>query len=577
MTHYRIAYIVVTALVLSLLAGCMPVAAPTPAPQPAAEKTAPAGPVLNSVGKEMPADAAPPDKQVLNLLGREEKHLDISAGWYEGSVTLGSTLLSERLTILDENYDVLPAAAETWEVSDDGLTWTFHLRPGALWSDGKTPVTAQDFEFALKRALDPATGNSWAWFYYDIKGALDYNTGVTTDRDAVGVKAVDDLTLAIETTVPAPYLPLLMAFPSGAPVPREMVEKYGDQWSLNPETMLSNGPFILQEWTRGKRTVLLPNPYYNGKYKPYLEKIIFQVGDMDNTFLTYQAGEIDLTHDIQPAITPADLAVIEADPQLKSELHAWPYPATFYMYFKTQAEPFNNLKVRQAFSHAIDRDILVGTALKGTATPAYTMLPPGFPGFAADELKNIQAFDPELARKLLAEAGYPDGKGFPAMKLWMPTPTSSSRAAMEVVQAMLKENLNINVELVAPSDRTAYNNAWNSGEIQLAMISWSYDYIDQSDFLDLVWHSRTPRHDWRNAEFDRITDEAKPMLDAEKRTELYKQAEKLLVEDVGGVFLWHPLSDQLWKPYVKGIPTNRFGYQPFFIFYKSMMDVYIGE
>jgi oligopeptide transport system substrate-binding protein len=564
--------LLVSALVTLISASCaLATPAPAPTPVPAADTPVPPtptpSPIVNSLGVQLPADAAPLEKQVVRLLGREEKHFDVSAGWYEGSVIAGSVLLWEPLTTLDENNNPIPASADSWEVSADGKVWTFHLRDGALWSDGKTPVTAQDFEYAFRRALHPSTGNSWAWFYYDIKGAADYNTG-KVDADGLGIKAVDDLTLTIETETSVPYLPLLMAFPSSVPVPRHMVEQYGDQWSLSPDTALANATFRLISWSRGQQVEIGLNPYYNGPNKGYLEKVVVELGDPD--------GEIDATHDIVPALSSAALDVITNSPELSKELHAWPYPATFYMFFRTQAEPFDNMKVRQAISHAIDRDAIIATAMKGLAIPAYTMLPPGFPCYQGDKVADMQKFDPELARSLLAEAGYPGGEGFPAVDMWMPTPTEAHRAAMEAVQSMLKENLGIEVGL-QPVERQVYNDSWMSGKVPMAMIGWSYDYLDPSDFMELVWGSKTPRHDWANPEFDRITSEAKGLQDVAKRCEMYNEAERLLLEEAPGVFLWHPVSNQLWKPYVKGIPTDNSGYQRLLLFYNTFTTMYVGK
>jgi len=533
------------------------------------------GQYVNSIGVVLPPDAAPPEEQVLRTMCIERRHLDVALDLYDASTSCGAAYLWERLTMLDENYNVVPGVAERWELTEDGLGWVFHLRE-AYWSDG-SPVTAHDFEYALKRQLSPEAASSWAWFYYDIKNAKAYNEG-KVGPEALGVKALDDHTLLIETETFCPYLPMLMAFPSSAPVPKKMVEAHGDLWTTKPEWCLTNSTFKLEEWTKGKRIVITLNPYYKGIHKAYLEKIILYFGAPETHFPAYQAGEIDAVYCTSDAtlITPADLEVIRKDPELSKEVYIFPYLGTWYIFFDTFHPPFDNLKVRQAISHSIDREAICEVALGGLGTPAYGMLPPGMPGYQGEALKDIQRYDPELARELMAEAGYPDGKGFPVMELWLRGPSTTTKAAAEMIAAMLKQNLGIEVK-IRPVEKKLYSDALIRGEVDFSLISWLYDYVDPSDFLDVVWHSEKGRHEWKNDEFDRLIEAARMERDPERRLELYRQAERILVEDVGGVFLWHPMNAQMWQDYVRGLKTDRYGYTYCPYYNLGMQGLYIAK
>ena len=251
--------------VLVLIGVLLAAATWLPAPGPAlAEK--------NVVGVELPPDAAPSGKQVLRIMGREGTYLDYTKTNYK--LQWEASLVQEPLTRRNQDYEVEPAAAERWDVSKDGLTWTFHLRKGMLWSDGK-PFTAHDFEFSFKRVADPKTGHDISWYWAAIKNFMAAWKG-EVPLDSIGVRAVDDVTLQVITEKPTPYLPMQIA--DLRPAPKHVVEKLGDTWSVNESTFVSSGPFMLEKWERGKMLVFAANPKYTGPWKPYLEKIIYLIG-----------------------------------------------------------------------------------------------------------------------------------------------------------------------------------------------------------------------------------------------------------------------------------------------------------
>jgi len=528
----------------------------------------------NAWGKELPAGALPVDKQVLTLPCQEGKYMDVAASFYDASKSCGGVMLWERLVMLDENSNVVPGVADKWEQSADGTSWTFHLRDGVKWSDG-SPLVAKDFEFALKRQLDPKTGSGFTWFYSDIKNAGDVSEGkVPTDQ--LGVKATDEKTLVIETVGTIPYLPQLMAFPSSGPVPQKMVEEFGDKWSIDPKTCLTNGPWKLAEYSTGKQIVLDPNPNYVGVHIPLIEKLIFKPGTGTADFSAYQAGEIDgmfADQDTTP-ITPTDYKMIIADPRLRRELYAYPYFATRYFFINPTVKPWDDLKVRQAVAHAIDRQALLDVIYDGLGSPAYGMLPVGFPAYKP--MDEFQKFDVKLAKQLLSEAGYPDGKGFPEITLWYKNDEEAKILTCTMVQSMLKENLGINVKL-QPVETKVFNATFAKGDIDFGLQNWEFDFIDPSNFLN-VWNPELGRHkDWNNAKFNELTSQAASGKDPIKRIQMYEDANKILSEDIGGIFLYNWGHAQMWKPKVMGISKDTLGFMRVPYYYLGFHSLYIGE
>lgn len=484
--------------------------------------------VRNVVGRVMPEDAAPPEQQVFRLLNAEPTNLDIGVAIYEVG---GIVYLFERLTMLDYNNRVIPGAASSWEPSEDQATWTFHMRPDGKWSDGR-PVTAHDFEYAFKRLLDPATGSSYSFFYHDIKGARAFNTGQTKDPDVVGVRAIDDMTLVIETEGPCPYLPMIAAFFTSIPVPRWEVDKYGQNWATG-DHCVSNSSYKIGEWAIGEHLTFELDPMYNGPNKGYLSKIrsIFIKGRTNAGIFPYENDEVDLV-----GVDVRDLDHIENDPKLRNELHRYMDFNTLYLFFKTGEGIFSDRRVRQAISHAIDRETLCNVVLKGNALPAYTMIPPGFPGYAGDQIGHIQRFDVTRARQLLADAGYPNGRGFPTTEIWMRGELTHRVMAAEAITGILKENLNINVK-VRNLEPKVYTDNMMQYNVPMSLIPFQYDFPDPHNLLGMVWHSQPKgagRHDWVNTEFDGLIEAAAREIDLEKRQRMYTEAERILIEDAGG-------------------------------------------
>ncbi|MDE2729449.1 MAG: peptide ABC transporter substrate-binding protein, partial [Gemmatimonadota bacterium] len=519
----------------------------------------------NSVGVTLPADAAPPEQQVFRLMSPEPRSLDIQINLYDGEGTL---LPFETLLIRDELWQPIPAAATGYDVSEDAREWTFHLRQGARWSDGR-PVTAHDFVYAFRRMLDPANANPYAFFYYDIKNAKAISLGEIEDPDQLGVRAVDDLTFQVLLERGAPHFPHVVSFGLAYPTPRWTVEKHGRKWT-EVDKIVSNSGFRMSEWATGSHMTFVPDPMYNGPHKPMLEKVIhpFRYAAAQ-TVLAYENNEVDVEN-----VDINDLDRIERHPLLSGELVRSPGRTTWYLFFKVGEPPFNDVRVREAFARALDRDAICRIVLRGTAAPAYSMMPPDFREYNGEAMKPYQAFDPERAKALMREAGYPNGRGFPRQEMWIRAPTPSMQMAGVAIQSMLLEHLGVNVS-IRTLDRTAYMSKLYNWEMDFGFLRFVADYMDPRNMLDMTWHSQPKgagRHDWANSEFDALVETAGAELDPETRTGLYRQAEEILVGDYGAAFVFHPLTMQLRKSNLKGYtryPDGTVGGLMFSRLYKS--------
>lgn len=562
-----------------ILIGCGRSEDPAPSSSTSADFMSTPADQLPGIVKPLPADAAPTEQQIFRYLQYEPNSLDVSMTIYESG---GSPFVFERLALLNHENELVPGAADRWDVSEDGMTWTFYLHPGARWSDDR-PVTAYDFEYSFKRMLEPNSGNVYAFFYYDIKGAKAYNQRQNPDPESVGIKAINDLTLTIETEKPCAYLPHIMQFPTSSPVPRWQVEKYGKRWT-EAGNCVSNAVYQLDEWKTGKYMSFSLNPYYNGNNPTFLRKVyrIFNAsvsnagsgGALD--VIAYDNDEVDLAN-----VRPIELVRITQDPKLKDQLWSFDAFTTFYIFFRTRQPPFDDIRIRKAFAHAIDKASFVKINLQDMMLPAYTMLPRNFPGYTGEKYKGIQAFDPDKARRYLAEAGFPNGRGFPTIEMWLDnaSPGTPISQAAQAVQEMLRENLNVKVEL-RNVERTTYRNSLNNWVMPISIIAFNYDFPDPHSMLGIIWRSQPrgySRHDWNNPRFNALIDRAAGEMNQGARMKMYDEAEGVLVSDFGGVFLWHVLSYQLRKPWVKGLLENQYGNTPHYPNHTSFMEIYIGK
>ena len=425
------------------------------------------------------------------------------------------------------------------------MTWTFHLDKNLMWSDGNH-VTANDYVTTFQYQADPKHAWDFAWFWSDL---VNWDAAVKGEvpTSEIGVKAVDDYTLQFITSKPAPYLLAKAVY--ARPLSKAAFEKYGEYYNNTPETSVSSSPWILTEWTKGKQMVFSPNLKYTGKIKPFLEKQILIFGDNTKDFLSYQANEVDHAS----SFSPADIEFISKDPELSKEYHpGFGDFRTYYLGFDNNKPPFNDIKVRQAFAKAIDRDSLINNVVKQQGIAAYSFLMPGFPDASADVLKNedVNKFDPAAAKQLLADAGYPNGQGFPTMQLWLRQENDLNKAVGNAIAGMIKDNLNIPIE-VSNKEQKLFMDTLNAHTLPFYMVSYGFDYLDASNMLG-IWVSGG-RHAWSNPQFDKLVTEATSLTgDAAKRSQMFKDAEKILVDDVGGIFVYHQTPGWIYRPYLKG-------------------------
>ena len=315
--------------------------------------------------------------------------------------------------------------------------------------------------------------------------------------------------------------------------------------------------------------VYVPNDKYSGPFPPQMDKIVINFMDEQARWAAYKNGELDaIGGGYQADLPPSAMAEIMASPELKKQLISWPNFMTYYLFFDTWNKPFDNLKVRQAFSHAVDRDKLVNGPLKYQGVSAYTMNPPGFPGESVKVLKDVQTFDPKLAAKLMEEAGFPGGKGFPKLTLFLRNGAPALVSAAEGIAGMLKENLGVTVE-IQNLDYSLYTEKMRNqkknkgGDFIFAMVPYEFDFVDGSNMLS-PWGgceksgttdmSAMPgRHTWYNKDFNKLLCDAGAIIgDEAKRNTMYQQAEKILVEDVALVPVYHPIFAAMVKPDIKG-------------------------
>ena len=509
-------------------------------------------------GRTLPKDAAPYSQQIWTVLcsaTRKETTLSAAVSVYDrvcgDTAGIDIQALGDALVNRDENENLIPGAADTWEPSADGLTWTFHLHPGQVWSDG-TPLTANDYVATFQYMADPKHAYDFAWLWNGVIKNWDQIVAGEVPPDQLGMKAVDDLTLAVTTQTPFPPLPGMFYF--WAPLQAKALKQYGDTYTTDPAKSVSSGPFILKEFVAGSKVTLVANPTYKGYRKPWLKEIRGVYGDQTGgSFAAFQAHAIE--HVLYQNLGPADFKIIDANKDMSS--HYLPNTGDFrtdYLFFDTFNPPFNDVNVRLAFAKALDRESIVKNIITPRlAIPAYSFLMPGFP--ASDKtgaLHPIQAYDCPAAKDLLAKAGFADGKGFPEVELKLRGEGEAMVPRFVASADSISKCLNVKITVnnINQDDFMKKLTGRPTG-IQFGAVSYGMDYLDPANMLGL-WVS-TGRHSWRNAEYDKLIAQANVLVgDPAKRTQLYMDAEKILVSDVGGIFLDHRIQGDLFQPYVKG-------------------------
>jgi peptide/nickel transport system substrate-binding protein/oligopeptide transport system substrate-binding protein len=515
--------------------------------------------VMTSQGKEMPADAAPLDKQIwLTEPGGEPTFLDGSRDIYRAG---GLNLLTEPLLRNDENIQLVPALAESWKVDDTGKLWQFTLRQGAVWSDGN-PITADDIVYTYVHAGDPKMGNQWISFLFSIKGLQDYALG-TGSADAIGVKKVDDRTVTYEGQNGfVPYLPQLLAYQASVYCPKAVVEKDPEHWADTPEGAISSGPYLCTKWDHGKSIEFGINDKYNGPHKPYIQKQVGQIvptGATVNAFNAWLNQEVDLLH----ILGSADLAAARSDPKLNPLIHFFPNFQSTYFQIDTFHPPMDNKDFRTALAKSIDRDTLTQQVFGGTHVTGHEMLPPGFPGYT-DENKAAQSYDVDAAKAALAKSGINPS----SVKLKLYSRAGDDDKWLQFIQQQWQTNLGVASDII--ENAATWGQDRVDHKMQVNIGTYEYDFVDPSNLLTGLFHSipapagksepwGSVRHNWKSDDFDHLVDAADTETDVAKRIKDYQDAQKILIDDIGVIFLAHQVVFQIWWPWLTGFHPDKSG------------------
>ena len=494
----------------------------------------------------------PPEGQVMRYIsGSEPESLDpqVSSGQPEARLHVG---LFDGLTEYHpETAQPIPALAERWEPNSDNSAFTFHLRY-ATWSNGD-PITAHDFVYSLKRGLAPAFASRIAYLAYYIKGAQAYNEG-RGSVDAVGIEAIDDRTVKYTLAQSVPFFPGLVAHQFFRPVPRKVVEAYGQAWT-QPQHIVTSGAFTLQTWKPYNKLVYVRNPRYWDAASVKLDQIVFYpIEDATTMMNLYKAGEIDALYNHIPPAAWIDHLRMTDDHMDRPEC------AIDYYMFNTTRPPMDDIRVRKAFNMAIDKGGLA--AYQRTIKPLTAFSPEGiFPGYPQPM---GDPFNPQRAKQLLAEAGYRDARGnydrstFPIAEVELIyNTTERNRQIAEYVQAQWKQNLGLTVPLKNMEWKTFLDYRAKLQYKGIARAGWVGDYLDPYTFLDLFTTKAGDNGTgWSTREYVNLLHEANRQQDPKTRYAMLAKAEQILIDAQPVIPLSTPSTNWMKKPYVKGMYPN---------------------
>lgn len=490
-------------------------------------------------------------EQVLRVhLTGEPRSLDPHKVTFGTETSIVRQLFSPLLWF-DQDMKVIPWVAvevptrENGGISPDGLTYTYRLRPDVKWSDGR-PLTAYDFEWSFKRAMDPRTAGRYTSLYYDVKGARELNEATQASdaeiarlKSEVGVEARDERTLVFTLKNPRPSFPQLTALWMMYPLRREVIERYGDKWT-EPGNLIGNGPFVLKEWVHDDHITLVRNEHWFAPLgdQPKLQTVIYRmIPDEAVAWAAYLNNELDISR-----VPPANRREVMTDAKWKNEMFRRPEPTTFALLFNNTVPPFDKREVRQAFGMAVDRDVLVNIVQQGVGRPVYSWIPPLVPGYDPELGKDIFPLNPTRAKQLLAQAGYPEGKGMPEIKITLRDNDMNRNLLVPFLQEQFRRHLGIELkaELL---DSKSYQSAFSQGQFQLALGGWHADYPDQDNWLPnmfgclryegarCVQYESNNVFKYSNPRFDDLARQAMQEPNAQRRDALWAEAHKVVIED----------------------------------------------
>lgn len=491
--------------------------------------------------------------------GDEPKSLDphLTTGSPDNNIIMN---LFEGLVSKDAaTLEPKPGVAESWTISEDGRTYRFQLRKNARWSNGD-PLVAQDFVYSWQRALTPSVPNEYAYMMFYIAGAEDFHTGKTSDFSQVGVKALSAHELEVTLAHPAHFFLQLLDHHSYYPVHKATLDKFGgmsdptSRWIL-PGNLVGNGPFVLKSWEINKSIELVKSETYWDKDAVKLNAAHFlPIEDQQAEERAFRSGQIHLTNTPQMDIEKIQFYKRE-NPDV---LRIVPTYASYYYEFNVNRKPLDDPRVRKAIALAIDRALIVENVTKGGEVPAFNFVPPDPIGY---QPQVYWQDDVEEAKRLLAEAGYPDGKNFPVFSLLYNTHDNHQKVAV-TVQQMLKKNLNIDIQL-ENKEWKVYMAARDNMEHDIVRAGWLADYIDPSNFFDILRSYAGNNHTgWKSATYDELMNKIAATADPKRRDELFEEANRLLAEEMPVIPLYYYSDINLVHTSVQGWHDNLMHFHP---------------
>jgi oligopeptide transport system substrate-binding protein len=454
--------------------------------------------------------------------------------------------LLSALVSLTPEMDIVPDVAQSWDVLEEGRKYVFHLRGDVRWTDG-VPVTAGDFACAMRRIVDPRTASPVPGMLYDIKGARPFHLGETTDADSVGIHCVGDHTLVIELEEPVGYFLHLLSH--AYPVPLHLVETRGDGW-IDDAVIVTNGPFRLESWSRGEALLLSRNPDYHGSFTGNLAHIQLLLNRTDEEELAmYEADRLDVIP-LRESLSPDE--VDRARRLHADEYLTIPLLNTLFVTFDVRRPPFHDVRVRRAFAMATDRGTLCDVNLGGLGFPAVGgFIPPGMVGHSSG---TALPYDPDRATELLAEAGYPSGRGFPDV-VAMASPAHARRCRF--LREQWRQALRVDVRWQLADHKEVLTRIERS-RAHLVMYAWIADYPDPDNMLRIGLSGISAG--WTHTGYEKLVKEARRLTDHSARIERYLEAERILVEEVPLLPLEYDRTHLLVKPWIRRHPVSAMGF-----------------
>jgi oligopeptide transport system substrate-binding protein len=489
-------------------------------------------------------------------LGNDPASID-PAKLVDSYATTVSKQIFDTLVEFDSHLNVMPALAQSWSASRDGLVWTFNLHQGVQFHNGRE-VSAEDIVYSLSRLLDPAVGSHRSDVLDKVQGAAEFQAG--TAKNVAGIRAIDRYT--IQFALSASFAPFIsgLGMAETSIVPREEVQRLGASFATAP---VGTGPFRFVRWDRGREIVVEANEHYF-RGRPALDRVrfVFFPGNAEPDMLrAFEQGELEespITPDRRNELLAAGSYPVIQKPTLSLRL----------LGFNCERPPFDQREVRQAFNYAIDKNRLNQGGQRGRSVVARSILPPGMPGYNPEV--QSYSYNPDKAKQLLTQAGYPDGRDLVPVIL---ATSRKSREEPELIQQAL-EAIGIQLEFQQFEDWTTYQQALQKGEVQLFTYTWTADYPDPHNFLYPLFHSQSPTNyfRYRNPTVDKLLDDARGETDDLRRVDLYRQAEQIILNDAPVVTLLHYANETVFQPYVEGVEVSALGY-----FYVSFRKVWLEQ